>query len=401
MFASLRTRNYRYWVSGQVVSLIGTWMQRVAQDWLVLDLAHSNAAAVGIVMALQFGPTLVLSPWAGVLADRYDKRRLLVLTQSLSALCAAVLAALVLTGVARLWQVFLVAFVFGCVSAVDAPVRQSFSIEMVGPELLPNAIALNSMVFNGARIVGPAIAGVLIAAVGTGWVFFANAVSTAAVIGALLAMRVPELFQAPPVERARGQVRAGFGYVWKRPDLLVVVVVVFFVSTFGINFPLALSALARNGFHLGANAYGLLSTTLAIGTLSGAAVAARRSRKASMRRFLASGIAFGVCQTVAGLVPVFWIVAVLLIPVGLLQMTFTTSAMSRLQLSVDKQFRGRVMGIYMLAFMGGTPLGAPLLGWIADATTAAAPLIAGGAISALSCVACIAVLRRRPVTNAG
>ncbi|MDF0529822.1 MFS transporter [Tsukamurella sp. 8F] len=395
MFASLKTRNYRYWASGQVVSLVGTWMQRVAQDWLVLDLAHADAAAVGIVMALQFGPTLVLSPWAGVLADRYPKRRLLLLTQGLSGMCALLLAVLVLSGVVALWQVFVVAFVFGCVSAVDAPVRQAFSIEMVGPTLLPNAIALNSMVFNAARIVGPAIAGVLIAAVGTGWVFAINAVSTLAVLSALLAMTLSELHPSPPVERGKGQVRAGFAYVRAHPELLVVIVVVFFVSTFGINFPLALSALARNGFGLGAEAYGLMSTVLAIGTLGGAALAAKRSRKSSMRMFLVSGTVFGVAEMLAGFAPWFWLATLLLIPVGLLQLTFSTSAMSMLQLGVDKQFRGRVMGIYMLAFLGGTPIGAPLLGVLSDATTPAAPMIAGGVISALSCVACVALLRRR------
>ncbi|TWS22950.1 MFS transporter [Tsukamurella sputi] len=395
VFVSLRTRNYRLWAGGQAVSLVGTWMQRVAEDWLVLELAHGRGWVLGVVMALQFGPTLFLSAWAGLLADRYDKRRVLMITQTAAALCAAVLAVLTLTGVVALWHVFVLAFVFGCVTAVAGPFRQAFTIEMVGPELLPNAIGLNSMVFNAARIVGPAIAGLLIAGLGTGWVFAVNAVFTGAIVAALLAMRPDELFPAPPVPRAKGQLRAGFAYVRRRRELLLVIVAVFFVSTFGINFPLALSLLARQGFGLGADAYGLLSTMLAVGTLGGALMAARRTGIASLRTALIGGCAFGVVQLIAGLVPWFWLVAVLLVVVGLLQMSFTTSAMSIMQLSVDPEFRGRVMGIYMLAFLGGTPLGAPLLGAIADVTTPAAPLLVGGVVSALTCGLCgLYALRR-------
>lgn len=395
VFVSLRTRNFSLWAGGQAVSLVGTWMQRVAEDWLVLDLAHGRAWVLGVVMALQFGPTLFLSAWAGLLADRYDKRRALMFTQTAAALCAAALAVLTLTGTVELWHVYLIAFVFGCTAAVAGPFRQAFTIEMVGPELLPNAIGLNSMVFNAARIVGPAIAGLMIAGVGTGWVFAVNAVLTGAIVAALCAMRVSELHPAPPVPRAKGQLRAGFAYVRGRPELLLVIVAVFFVSTFGINFPLALSILARQEFGLGADAYGLLSTMLAVGTLTGALLAARRTGMASLRTCLMGGCAFGVVQALAGLAPWFWSAAVLLVAVGLLQMAFTTSAMSITQLSVDPEFRGRVMGIYMLAFLGGTPLGAPLLGVIADATSPAAPLIVGGVVSAVTCVVCgVYALRR-------
>ncbi|GAB3132230.1 MFS transporter [Tsukamurella serpentis] len=395
VFASLRTRNYRLWAGGQTVSLVGTWMQRVAEDWLVLDLAHGRGWVLGVVMALQFGPTLLLSAWAGVLADRYDKRRVLMYTQSAAALCAAALAVLTLTGAVRLAHVFVIAFVFGCTAAVAAPFRQAFTVEMVGPELLPNAIGLNSMVFNGARIVGPAIAGLLIAGVGTGWVFAVNALFTGAIVAALGAMRVAELHPSTPVERAKGQVRDGFAYVRRRPELLLVVIAVFFVSTFGINFPLALSLLARQRFGLGADAYGLLSTVLAVGTLTGALLAARRTGKASLPMALIGGCGFGAVQLLAGLTPWFPVVAVLLVAVGLLQMSFTTAAMNIMQLSVDPEFRGRVMGIYMLAFLGGTPLGAPLLGAIADATSPAAPLVVGGLVSAVTCAACGGYLLRR------
>ncbi|BDH55851.1 MFS transporter [Tsukamurella sp. PLM1] len=398
VFVSLRTRNYRLWAGGQSVSLVGTWMQRVAEDWLVLDLAHGRGWVLGVVMALQFGPTLFLSPWAGLLADRYDKRRALMFTQTSAAMCAAALALLTLTGVVRLWHVFVLAFVFGCVTAIAGPFRQAFTIEMVGDALLPNAIGLNSMVFNAARIVGPAVAGLVIAASSTGTVFAVNAVLTAAIVLALAAMRVSELHPSPPVARARGQLRAGFRYVREHRELLLVIVAVFFVSTFGINFPLALSLLARQEFGLGADAYGLLSTVLAVGTLTGALLAAKRTGRASLRTCLVGGCAFGVASVLAGMAPWFWAVAALLVPVGLLQMAFTTSAMSIMQLSVDPEFRGRVMGIYMLAFLGGTPLGAPLLGAIADVTTPAAPLLVGGVVSAVTCVLCggYALRRRAP-----
>ncbi|NIL76730.1 MFS transporter [Rhodococcus sp. B10] len=381
MFAALRTRNYRLWASGQIVSLVGTWMQRVAQDWLVLTLSGGNGFAVGIVMALQFGPTLLLSVWGGVLADRYDKRTLLMITQAFAAICGLVLGVLDVGGVVALWHVYLIAFVLGCSSAIDAPVRQSFTIEMVGKETLSNAIALNSMTFNSARIVGPAISGVLITLIGTGWVFLINAVSFVGVFGALLAMRAGDLFRVEPAPRAKGQVREGFAYVWGRPDLRVLLATVFMVSTFGLNFPLSLAVLARNSFGSGADAYGLLSTTLAIGTLAGATLAARRTSSPRLRLFLGAVIGFGVFETLVGLMPNYVLVALLLVPTGALTLTFTTSAMNILQMSVPSEMRGRVMGIYMLCFLGGTPLGSPVLGWLADVLDPRAPLLFGGVVS--------------------
>jgi MFS family permease len=384
MFAALRTRNYRLWASGQIVSLVGTWMQRVAQDWLVLTLSGGNGFAVGIVMALQFGPTLLLSVWGGVLADRYDKRKLLMITQVFAAVCGLVLGLLDVGNVVELWHVYVIAFVLGCSSAIDAPVRQSFTIEMVGKETLSNAIALNSMTFNMARIIGPAISGVLITLVGTGWVFLINAASFTAVFGALIAMRAKDLFAVERAPRAKGQVRAGFSYVWGRPDLRVLLATVFVVSTFGLNFPLSLAVLARNSFGSGADAYGLLSTTLAVGTLLGATLAARRSTTPRLRLFLGAIIAFGFFELLVGLMPNYVLVALLLIPTGALNLTFSTSAMNILQMSVPSDMRGRVMGIYMLCFLGGTPIGSPVLGWLADVLDPRAPLVVGGVVSLLT-----------------
>lgn len=387
MFAALRTRNYRLWASGQIVSLIGTWMQRVAQDWLVLTLSGGNGLAVGIVMALQFGPTLLLSVWGGVLADRYDKRKLLMITQAFAAVCGLVLGLLDVGNIVELWHVYVIAFVLGCSSAIDAPVRQSFTIEMVGQEKLSNAIALNSMTFNTARIIGPAISGVLITLIGTGWVFLINAASFAAVFGALIAMRSKDLFPVARAPRARGQVRAGFDYVWGRTDLRVLLATVFMVSTFGLNFPLSLAVLVRNTFGSGADAYGLLSTTLAIGTLAGATLAARRAAAPRLRQFLGAVIAFGVFETLLGFMPNYTLIALLLVPTGALTLTFTTAAMNILQMSVPSDMRGRVMGIYMLCFLGGTPLGSPVLGWLADVLDPRAPLIFGGVVSLVSGIA--------------
>ncbi|MCC8929291.1 MULTISPECIES: MFS transporter [Nocardiaceae] len=381
MFAALRTRNYRLWASGQIVSLVGTWMQRVAQDWLVLTLSGGNGLAVGIVMALQFGPTLVLSVWGGVLADRYDKRTLLMITQAFAAVCGLALGLLDVGNVVELWHVYVIAFILGCSSAIDAPVRQSFTIEMVGQEKLSNAIALNSMTFNMARIIGPAISGVLITVIGTGWVFLINAASFTAVFAALLAMRVKDLFEVERAPRAKGQVRAGFAYVLSRPDLRVLLATVFMVATFGLNFPLALAVLARNTFGSGAATYGLLSTALAVGTLAGATLAARRAKAPRLRLFLGAVIVFGVFEILVGLMPNYVLVAILLVPTGALTLTFTTSAMNILQMSVPSDMRGRVMGIYMLCFLGGAPLGSPVLGLLADVLDPRAPLLIGGVVS--------------------
>lgn len=393
MFSSLGVRNYRLWAGGQVVSLVGTWMQRIAQDWLVLELSGGSGVAVGIVMALQFGPTAIVSLPAGALADRFDKRKLLIATQITIALCALILGVLGVAGMATLAWVYILSFALGCVSAIDAPIRQSFTIEMVGAEQLPNAVALNSLTFNLARIIGPAVAGLLITLVDTGPVFLINAVTSLAVLAGLFAMRTSELIRSAPATTDRS-IRTGVRYVRRNRHLVVVLATVFVVSTFGLNFPLSLALLTANTFEGTAGGYGLLSTMLAVGTLSGALVAARRTKPARLRHFFAGALAFGVFEVVVGVMPTFWLVAVVLIPVGVANIMFTTSAMNIMQLSVDSQMRGRVMGIYMLCFLGGTPIGSPLLGWLAQVTDPRAPLIVGGAISAIAVVVCGLLLMR-------
>jgi MFS family permease len=397
MFASLRERNYQLYASGQIVSLIGVWMQRVAQDWLVLRLSGSSPMALGIAAALQFLPTLLLSLWAGVLADRMDKRRLLLVLEAGLGVCGLVLGLLDVTHVVQLWHVYAMCLILGCVSAVETPVRQSFVVEMVGRRQLTNAVALNSMTFNIARIVGPAIAGVMITMVGTGWVFLVNAATFAGVITGLVLMNPARLHRSAPVPAKRGQLLEGLRYVWGRPDLVVVMVLVFCVSTFGLSFYTTLAVMARNVFHRQADAYGLLSAMLAVGTLTGATLAARRSTsgRPRLRVMLGGAAAFGALEMLVGVTPGFIAFGLALIPTGAAMLTFTTAANSTVQLGVSPTFRGRVMGLYMLVFLGGTPLGSPILGWLAQHYGGRAPIIVGGAVSLLAAVACGALLAWR------
>ncbi|MGM1064012.1 MFS transporter [Saccharothrix sp. Mg75] len=396
-FGSLRVRNYRLYASGQVVSLVGLWMQRVAQDWLVLELSDGSPVALGIAAALQFAPTLLLSLWAGVLADRLDKRRLLLVLETGLGLCALALGLLDVTGVVELWHVYLLCLLLGAVSAVETPVRQSFVVEMVGRDQLTNAVALNSMTFNLARMVGPAVAGVLIIVVGTGWVFLVNAVSFLGVLLGLVLMNPRELHRGDPVPREKGQLREGLRYVRKRPDLVILLFMVFFISTFGLNFYVTLAVLARNTFGGDASAYGLLSTMLAVGTLAGATLAAKRSAngKPGLRLLIIGALAFGVLEIVVGVLPTMWLTGAALIPLGIAMMTFTTTANATVQLAVSPAMRGRVMGLYMLVFLGGNPVGGPVMGWLAEHFTARAPLVVGGVVSIVAAVVGGLVLARR------
>jgi len=393
-FRSLRVRNYRLFAGGQVISLSGTWGQRVAQDWLVLELSGNSGVALGITTALQFLPVLLFGLYGGVLADRYDKRRLLIGAQVAMGVLALVLAALDLTGAVALWHVFALAFALGIASAVDTPVRQAFVAEMVGPEDLPNAVSLNSATFNAARIVGPAIAGVAIAAAGTGWVFLANGLSYLAVLAGLRAMQGSELQPSVRVVRGKGQLREGLAYVRSRPDLLVPLVLVFMVGTFGLNFQITLALVVKEVFGRGAGAYGLLTSMLALGSLLGALVSARRSGPPRQQTLFAAVLAFGLLEVLVGLAPNYEVMALLLVPTGVAVLTFTTTANSIMQLGSDPQVRGRVMALYILVFLGGTPVGAPLIGALAEAFGPRSSLVLGGAVTALSGVVAAAVMVR-------
>lgn len=365
-FASLKYVNYRLWFAGALVANIGTWMQRVGQDWLVLtDLSDDSGLAVGITTALQFAPTLLLSAWAGVLADRVNRRRLLMITQGAQGVLAFGLGALVLSGHAQLWHVYLFATALGVVAALDQPVRQTFVAELVPAGKLSNAVGLNSTSFNAARLIGPGLAGLLIAAVGTGWVFVINGVSFAATILALLLMRTSELHPMPVAPRARGQIREGIRYVRGRTDILVIMAVIGVVSTFGLNFQMTSALMARAEFGKGAGEYGILGSVLAIGSLAGALLAARRERP-RVRLVIGSAFAFGLATGALALMPTYASFAVACIPVGLASLTMLTAANTTIQMSTDPAVRGRVMSLYMMVMLGATPIGSPVVGWIGE-----------------------------------
>jgi MFS family permease len=391
-FRSLRVRNYRLFFFGQLVSLTGTWMQQVGQDWLVLRLTN-RALPLGITLALQFAPILVLGAWGGAVADRLDKRRLLLATQAAMASLALVLGVLTATGAVRLWMVYVLALLLGCATAFDMPTRQAFVSEMVGPDRLTNAVGLNSAVFNSARVVGPAVAGVLIAVVGIAPAFLLNAVSYLAVIAGLLAMDPDRLHRLPPVDRAGGQVRAGLRYVWSNPVLRSTIALVAVVGALGLNYRVALPLLARFTFGGSASAYGALASIMAAGAVAGALAAARRSRP-SRTLLLGSVAAFGVLSFVAAAAPTLLTEAVVLAPLGFASMTFLATANSTLQLASDPVLRGRVMALYGLVFLGSTPLGGVLGGWMAGQFGPRSILLLSG-VSSLAAAAVAAFLTRQ------
>ncbi|MFG2574642.1 MFS transporter [Streptomyces sp. NPDC048481] len=392
MFASLRVRNYRLFFLGQVVSNIGTWMQRIAQDWLVLSLTGS-ATAVGVTTALQFLPMLLFGLYGGVLVDRLPKRRTLLFTQSAMALTGIALAVLSLSGHVQVWHVYVAAFAVGLATVLDNPARQTFVSEMVGPDQLQNAVSLNSANFQSARLIGPAVAGVMITGVGTGWAFLFNGLSFVAPLAGLLLMRSRELHAVERAPRGRGQLREGLHYVAGRPDLIWTIVLVGFVSTFGFNFPVYLSAFADDVFHAGAGSYSLFNTLMAVGSLAGALLAARRGT-ARMRVLVAGAVAFGTMEIVASAAPSLWLFALLMAPIGMFGMTVNVTANSSVQLGTDPAMRGRVMALYMMVFMGGAPIGAPIAGWVTDAYGVRAGMAAGGAVSAAAAVTVGLVLAR-------
>ncbi len=393
-FRSLRVRNYRLFAGGQVVSLSGTWAQRVAQDWLVLSIAPNPGLALGLTTGLQFLPVLLFGLYGGVLADRYDKRRMLIGAQVAMSLLAVLLGVLDLTGVVQLWQVYVLAFALGLASVVDTPVRQAFVSEIVGTDDMANAVSLNSATFNSARIVGPALAGLAINAVGTGWVFLGNAVSYLAVIAGLLAMRTDELTPSRRVARSKGQLREGLAYVRQRPHLLAPIALVFMVGTFGLNFQITLALVAKQVFHKGAGSFALLTSALAVGSLFGALLSARREGAPRTRLLFGAALAFGLLEVSVAYAPSYAVTVVLLVPTGVAVLLFTTTANALVQLGSSPEVRGRVMALYVLVFLGGNPVGAPLIGSLAEARGPRSGLVAGGLVCAVSAVVAAVYLAR-------
>lgn len=365
-FRSLRSFNFRLWTAGALVSNIGTWMQRVAQDWLVLtQLTHRDASTLGVVMGLQFAPQILLLPWTGSAADRLNQRKLLMFTQATMGVLSLVLGVLTVAGFIRLWHVYLIAFLSGSAAALDAPVRQTFVAEMVGDADLSNAVALNSTSFNAARMVGPAVAGLLIAKVGIGWAFLLNGVSFAAVLIAMAFFRLSEIKPRSRAHRTAAGFLEAFRYVSERPDLRAILIMLFLIGTFGLNFPIFISTMAVNVFHSDARGFGLLSSIMALGTVSGALVAAGQAKPRFAYLLMGSGV-FAIGCTLAALAPGYWYFAGALVVIGVGALTFTNVTNSVMQLSTEPAMRGRIMALRIGVALGGTPIGAPIVGWVAD-----------------------------------
>ncbi len=396
MFRSLRLFNYRVWFAGAIVSNIGAWMQRTAQDWIVLtELTDRDAAALGITMALQFGPLLVLMPVAGLMADRFDRRRILMWTQGAQFVLALGLGVLVISGYAQLWHVYVFAGLLGIATAIDVPARQAFISELVTDEDLPNAVALNSTSFQSARLVGPALAGVLIAWIGSGPVFIINAVSFVGVLASLIMIRTHQLVPSPRLARARGQIRDGLRYVRSRSDILIVLAMVFLVGTFGFNFPIFIATMSTVEFGLGPTEFGLLSSIMAAGAVAGSLAAARRTT-VRMSVIVVASAGFGVACTLAGLAPTIVLFAGALALVGVASLTMMTTANAYVQTTTNPLLRGRVMALYMAIFAGGTPIGAPIVGAVANVFGARWALMIGAASGLVAAaIAGFWMLRRR------
>jgi len=399
IFRSLRSRNYRLWVAGALVSNVGTWMQRIAQDWLVLTaLTHHSGSAVGVVMALQFGPQLLFLPWTGFAADHFNQRKLLMGTQAAMGVLALILGVLTVTGVVTLWQLYLFAFLFGTAAAFDAPARQTFVAELVGDEDLPNAVALNSTSFNAARMLGPAVAGLTISAVGTGWAFIANGASFAAVLISLCLLKASELRPHARAHRAKGSFVEGLRYVRGRPDLMVILLMLFLIGTFGMNFPIFTSTMAVKVFHADARAFGLLTSIMAVGSLSGSLVAAARRRIGFGTLLVGAGV-FGAACASAALAPNYWWFAAALVVTGAAVLTFANATNGLMQLTTDPSMRGRVMALRIAIALGCTPIGAPIVGWIADAFGPRWALGVGAASGFAAALTAIVFMSRRAASN--
>jgi MFS family permease len=392
-FNSLSVRNYRIFALSNLIAMTALWVQRIAQDWLVLELSGS-VTAVGITVALQFAPMLVFGLVGGVIVDRYPKRTLLMITQSIAVLTSAILAALVLTGTVEVWHIYLSALVLGFVTVVDNPARQTFTGELVGPFHLRNAISINSSTFQVGALIGPAISGALLVAVGAGWSFGVNALACAFVVVSLARLRTSELHRSPRIARGRGQLREGIRYVASKPAILYTVIIMGFLSVFGQNMPVILSGYAKDVFGVGAAGYGLFNTLVAIGALLGAVISTRRGAF-GLRTIVGSALAYGLVQTVSGLMPSELSFGIALAGVGLTWLLFITAANSLVQLSSNAAIRGRVMALYVLVLLGGQSIGGPLMGLVVENAGAQAGMLISGGVPLVATVVIGLVMWRK------
>jgi predicted MFS family arabinose efflux permease len=382
-FSSLKNRNYRLYFTGQIISVSGTWMQRLAQAWLILTLTNNNGFALGIESGLQFLPMLLFGAWGGVIADRFDKRRILYATQIAAGLLALGLGLIVAAGAATVFLDYLFSVLLGFVNVFDNPARQTFVMEMVGREDLPNAVGLNSVVMNSSRIVGPAVGGIVIKFIGLAPCFFLNAASYVAVLAALRMMRGSELRPVPVVARAKGQLRAGFRYVWSDRLVLIPLVMMAVIGTLAFNFQVVISLMATKTFGLDAGGLGAMLSVMGAGAVLGALAAASR-RGVSYRRLLSLTYGMGVAIMFAALAPTLAIEFIALFVMGAASFAFIAVANTTLQLTSRPDMRGRVMALYAIAFLGSTPIGSPIVGWISSAWGPRAGFAVGGVAALLA-----------------
>lgn len=392
-FISLRIPNFRLFAISHLVAVVALWMQRIAQDWMVLQLSGS-VAAVGITVALQFAPMLLLGPWGGVVADRYSKRTLLMITQSVAALMAAAMAVLALTGLIQVWHVYLIAFVLGLVTVVDAPARQVFVNDLVGPTHLRNAISLNSSIFQLGAMVGPAVSGILIVAIGGGWAFAINAVACSYTVFTLYRLRTDQLNVSRPAPRTKGQLRQGARYLVSKPPILWSTIAAGFVAVFALSTPVLMAAFADNVFHSGAGGYGLLNTALATGSLVGALASTRRTTL-RLRGVLGGMTAFGGFMALGAYMPNEAVFAVLMFFAGVGSLWFVTGANQLVQVSTNVAIRGRVMSLYMMVLIGGQAIGGPMIGWLAEHIGAQPTMVIAGGVPVLAAGVMAVMLARR------
>lgn len=392
-FAALRGPNFRRYITGQAVSLVGTWMQTVAQSWLVLQLTGSPTA-IGVVLALQTVPMLLLGPYGGVIADRVDKRRLMIGLQSLMGVQALILGLLVVTDTVALWHVYALAILLGLNQCFENPARQSFMLEMVGPEDLRNAVSLQSVLASCSRMIGPAVAGLVIAAGGIGVCFLLNAASFVAVVASLLTLDISKLRPSPPTARARGQLREGLAYVRRTPDLAVPLLMMALVGCLAFEFQVVLPVLADHTFEAGAGAYGFLTAAMGAGSVVGGLVVATWGRT-GIRPLIVTAVAFGVAMAIAAASPSLPILLATMVLVGALSVTFTSTTNSSLQLAAAPTMRGRVMALWSVAFLGSTAIGGPIAGWVCEQWGGRAGLLLGAAACLVAAVMGATVLRRR------
>jgi MFS family permease len=391
-FRSMSVRNYRLYFAGQLISTTGTWMQSIAQAWLVLQITGSGVA-LGLTVALQFTPVLLVGAWGGLVADRVDKRRLLIGTQAAAGVLALLLGAVTVLGVVQLWMIFVLALGLGAVNALDNPARRAFVVEMVGTEHVSNAVSLSSAMFMAARVIGPAIAGLVIAGLGVSWCFFANGVSYSAAVLAFVAMRQNEFFAVEPVPKRKGQLREGLRYAWSTPALRLVLVLTAVIGTLAFNFQVVLPLLAKETFSGGAETLGVLYAFMSIGSVIGALISAHEAQ-ATRRFVLGAALAFGAALVVAAFAPTLGLELLVLVPVGAAGIAFTAMSNGVIQTECAPEMRGRVAALFTVAFLGSTPIGGPIIGWVSQQVGPRAGLWVGGVATLAVTVAAIAGIRR-------